>query len=599
MRILMQVATCILGGFLALGAQETPESTAGKYGAIGSAGSIAGGALEQDQSAPCASVPSNYLSLCTELLNADLLPFETTYLSNVTLPGTIVTQFGGQINPGESSVGPGLLTSNNEAAVYQWLSMQNALGATQVTVHVDFPMLDPDFYWNSSQTPAQQASGQAQLLQIQTYYKNLAVWVRSFGLKLVVQTQNLFPSATTINSAPVALWGGLNGVATMKNFYNGMYQANTGSPNYSAYSMDRGTQAAWIAANMTPDYLSVIYEPDSEATNAGMPALGTVPGSLANLQGIMASYYSANPPATQVGAGVGVWIFYYDAVANISYNALSFDQAYASTPGTTDGANPLGLNFIDMHLYDITNNGKNNFLTMAWSVAQWVSQSTSLQLGMSEMWLAKASAADVTSGNGLPTYRNTYSFWAPLDTRFLADMYAFTAYWGFVFDTVSYPQFFSAYITYANAPPNNIVTWDTQTPPNAASINAASATATTAALNSAQDTPTGLAYYQMLVPSDATAPSAPRSFKATPATGMVYLTWQPATDGTGTFAYLIARTGLLSPIRETTWFVSLGVPELFYQDTNVKSKTTYTYSVTAVDLAGNSSQPVTATVTPN
>ncbi len=593
MRNFIRASACILGGILALAAQEIPNAGPGALNPGMVPGQYPGG----EQGTPCSNIPAVYQSLCSELLNTDLMPFEANYLANLTLPNNIPTLFGGQLNPGESSVGPGLLTTNNEAAVYQWLTMQKSLGSDEVTVHVDFPMLDPNFYWSASQTQAQQAAGQAQLLQVQNYYKNLAVWVRTFGLKLVVQTQNLFPNASTLTSAPVALWGGANGIATMKNFYNGMYQANTGSPNYAAYSIDRGTQAAWIAANMTPDYLSVIYEPDSEAANAGMPTLGTVPGSLANLQGILASYYAANPPATRVGAGVGVWIFYYDAVANISYTALSFDQAYASTPGTTDGANPLGLNFIDMHIYDVTNSGNNNFLPMAWNVAQWVKQ-TGMSLGMSEMWLAKASAADVTSGNGLPTYRNTYSFWAPLDSRFLADMYTLTAYWGFLFDTASYPQFMSAYVAYANVPPNNIVTWDTQTPPNAAAINAASASATTAALNGAQYTATGLNYYQTLVASDTTAPSAPNSFKATAGTGVVFLTWQASTDDTGAFAYLISRTGLSAPIRETQWFVSLGVPELFYQDTNVNSKTTYTYSVIAVDFAGNMSQPVTATLAP-
>ncbi len=549
---------------------------------------------------PCTGVPATYTSLCNELLTTDLEPFEAQYLAHLVLPNPITTLYGGQINPSESAVGPGLLTANNESAVYQWLCMQKALGAKEVTVHVDFPILDPNFYWSTSQTPSQQAAGQAQLAQMQAYYTNVAKWASQFGFTLIVQTQNLFPAATTLPSAPITLWGGANAVATLANFYNGEYQANDASPNYAAYSADRGIQAAWIAANMKPAYLSVIYEPDSEAANALLPNLGTVPGSLANLQGIIAGYNSMNPPATKVGAGVGVWITYYDPIANKNYQAIDFDQAYASTPGTIDGANPLALNFIDMHLYDITNSAPNNFLAMAWTVAQWVHTTPKLGLGMSEFWLAKASADEVTDGEGLPTYRNTYSFWMPLDSRFLSDMHTFTAYWGFNFETISYPQFFSANLKYANAPPNDIVTWDTEVPPNAASINSADLTATTAALNVGAFTNTGGAYYKTLVPTDIMAPSAPPNLKASANVGIVYLTWNASTDNVGVLYYVITRNGLPAqkkPVHDTQWYFPGGVSELFYQESGLNNNTMYTYTVYAIDMAGNTSLPSVASVT--
>lgn len=559
---------------------------------------VLAGFTEPALSVPCLNAPANYLSLCAELLTSDLEPFELLTLSKLIQPNPVTTQYGSQLNPAESGNGPGLLTSNNQYAVFQWLATQKALGVSQVTVHVDYPILHPAFYWSPSQTQTAREAGQAQFQQVETYYRNVARWAAHFGLTLIVQTQNLFPSQTTLPSAPVALWGGSNAAETLANFYNAKYEADGANPNYTEYASDRGLQAAWIAEYMKPAYLSVIYEPDSEAANAGMPNLGTVSGSLANLQGLMASYRKAAPPPTRVGAGCGVWTIYQDGIH--IYQAINFDQAYASSPGTTDGSNPLGLSFVDMHIYDITNTGLNHFLTMANEIAKWTSSSTKLTLGMSEVWLSKESAADVASGVPMPIYRNPYSFWGSLDSRFLADMYLFTAGWDFSFETVSYPQFFSGDLEYANLGVNEVLTWDTEIPPDATAILSASATATTAALNVGGLTPLGAAFYKMLVASDTTAPSMPANLIAEPQPRTAYVTWSPSSDNVGVLYYVLSRDGLpiqTNPVHDSQWYGQDGAPELFFEDTGLNNGTTYTYSVSAVDAAGNVSDAATYTVT--
>jgi chitodextrinase len=88
---------------------------------------------------------------------------------------------------------------------------------------------------------------------------------------------------------------------------------------------------------------------------------------------------------------------------------------------------------------------------------------------------------------------------------------------------------------------------------------------------------------------DVTAPSAPASLSAVPAAnpGRVELSWPAATDNVGVTAYEVSRDGaVLATSSGTT-----------YSDGSVTGAQTYTYSVVALDAAGNRSAPATATVT--
>lgn len=88
---------------------------------------------------------------------------------------------------------------------------------------------------------------------------------------------------------------------------------------------------------------------------------------------------------------------------------------------------------------------------------------------------------------------------------------------------------------------------------------------------------------------DQTAPSAPSGLAATPGNGpgRVDLTWAAATDNVGVASYEIARDGVV--VATTT--------SLAYTDGNVTGLTTYTYSVVALDAAGNRSAAATASAT--
>jgi chitodextrinase len=88
--------------------------------------------------------------------------------------------------------------------------------------------------------------------------------------------------------------------------------------------------------------------------------------------------------------------------------------------------------------------------------------------------------------------------------------------------------------------------------------------------------------------SDTQAPTAPGSLTFTNiTTGSVTINWTAATDNVGVTGYNVSRDGaLLGTVNATT-----------YADSGRAPGTSYTYSVVAVDAAGNSSPATTATVT--
>jgi fibronectin type 3 domain-containing protein len=92
-------------------------------------------------------------------------------------------------------------------------------------------------------------------------------------------------------------------------------------------------------------------------------------------------------------------------------------------------------------------------------------------------------------------------------------------------------------------------------------------------------------------PADTTAPNAPSNLWANPGDGQVSLSWGASTDNVGVTGYRIFRNG--------TQVAAVGGSTLSYTDTGLVNGTTYSYTVRAVDAAGNvSSDSSTATATP-
>ncbi|MBI3043895.1 MAG: choice-of-anchor D domain-containing protein [Betaproteobacteria bacterium] len=94
-----------------------------------------------------------------------------------------------------------------------------------------------------------------------------------------------------------------------------------------------------------------------------------------------------------------------------------------------------------------------------------------------------------------------------------------------------------------------------------------------------------------LAPPDTLAPSVPTGLSATAVSASrIDLAWNAATDNTGVTSYRLYRGGAL--------FVEVSGSTLFHSDTGLSAATTYTYTVSACDLAGNcSAQSASASAT--
>ncbi len=112
-----------------------------------------------------------------------------------------------------------------------------------------------------------------------------------------------------------------------------------------------------------------------------------------------------------------------------------------------------------------------------------------------------------------------------------------------------------------------------------------SATAADAAGNTSVAASTTVTVHNL----DTQAPTVPSGLTATvPTSAAVNLSWQPSTDNVGVVSYSIYRNGATTPLTSVT------PPTTSYVDTTVSADTHYTYTITALDAAGNRSAQSTA-----
>ncbi|MFF1798022.1 carbohydrate binding domain-containing protein, partial [Kitasatospora sp. NPDC058263] len=92
------------------------------------------------------------------------------------------------------------------------------------------------------------------------------------------------------------------------------------------------------------------------------------------------------------------------------------------------------------------------------------------------------------------------------------------------------------------------------------------------------------------VKPDTTAPSVPGSVNASATDTSIVLTWEPSTDDTRVTGYQITRTG------GTMGASVINAGSTVYSDTGLEARTVYTYTVKALDAAGNVSAASAAAV---
>lgn len=344
-------------------------------------------------------VPSEFQDLYSEL-DAQLTAFDRR-IGSAWNGSTYPTDMGAELLTANGNRGRALLAPNTRLGVVAELNALRALGSRSIVVAVQYPLLNRSYL--ESINRAADYDGYV------AFFKFVADEVRRRDMRLVVESGPVFPGVFSTES-------GLD----VASHYASMTDAQ--------YIQARAAMAGTIAREIQPDYLQVGAEPDTEAEITGRSSLRNSAVYATFVSASRAQVNAANVPQVRFGAGVGTWI----------QNGREFIEAYVRA----------GVDFIDLHVYPVNRNYLDNTITYADQAI-----AAGKEVILAEAWLLKLRDRELgtTSPAADPTTfaRDAWSFWAPLDQKFLAvftrfchwkQVQVFSAYWS---------RYLHAYLDYA------------------------------------------------------------------------------------------------------------------------------------------------------
>lgn len=231
------------------------------------------------------------------------------------------------------------------------------------------------------------------------FYKQVGSEVRKRGMKLSVETGVIF-SNTEFSTSKISFAG----------------------LTFEKYKVEKKAMIAAIINDLQPDYLNLGAEPDTEYGLTGMKELNS-PEKYTELINYILS--DLNRGSTKIGAGIGTW-------GNVEYV-----KKFAAN--TT-------LDFIDIHVYPVFGKCLENIVTIS-----DIAREHNKKVVLDECWLYKASSPEAGSvaANAEIFKRDTYSFWAPLDQRFLAAMVKSARLKNIEYISPFWTNYFFAYADYS------------------------------------------------------------------------------------------------------------------------------------------------------
>ncbi len=192
--------------------------------------------------------------------------------------------------------------------------------------------------------------------------------------------------------------------------------------SYQRFISDTAAQARIVLERVRPDYLTLMAEPDTEAQLTGIHQLDTPSGAARAVREMLARIGSHRH--TKIGAGAGTWL------------PISFAQRIAKQP----------IDYLDTHIYPVGPFEATNAVSIA-SIAR----KAHLALVIDEVWLYKSARPGVEGGvsASLQVFRrDMFSFWQPLDERFLAVTARWAANAGAAYVSAFWSWQFFAYLTW-------------------------------------------------------------------------------------------------------------------------------------------------------
>ena len=235
------------------------------------------------------------------------------------------------------------------------------------------------------------------------YYKNVAQELRKRDMKILVAIGNLFPDPSFTD-----------------------LQVSFSNLTFTKYRQTKRQIAERIIKEIHPDYLTIANEPSTEAMTTGLKV--TVPEFTDTVRYIL---NGLDRSGVLVGAGTGTW------------NHLDYVKSLARD---------TSLDYIDIHIYPA------NFLEQAITVAD-IARAHNKRLIIGEAWTYKVYDSELGDLDDIATQakifgRDVYSFWEPLDSRFLETLVKLANYKGYEFISPFWSKYFFAYLDYETVPKN-------------------------------------------------------------------------------------------------------------------------------------------------
>jgi len=230
------------------------------------------------------------------------------------------------------------------------------------------------------------------------FYKRLAFEIKRRGFELIIETTSIFREPEFSN---------------VKVDYSGL--------TMERYKREKLQTVEAILKEMRPDYLTIDNEPMTMQRNTGVRY--SVKDYTEMVQFILKNLEHSG---VKIGAGAGTWddFGYFESLAK----------------NTT-------VDYIDMHVYPIQ---RNFVIDNTLKIAN-VARTYGKKLSIGETWLYKASEKEFAGLEGSQPAifaRDVYSFWIPLDQKFLEIMVKLSHHLKLEFLSLFWMQYLYGYLEY-------------------------------------------------------------------------------------------------------------------------------------------------------
>lgn len=392
-------------------------------------------ALASAQNSP--SVPREYQDLYA-MLDSKISSFDAR-VSRSWDGQTSDVQFAAELLVANCNRGRQLLDPLAFEGTKLELTRLQGLGVRAVTICVGFPLLyRPFFEFNGDPDD---------YLRFIDFYRKLSDEVHRRNMKLIVESSVLFGGVYSQGS-------GLNVVE--------YYKKMSGQDIVAA----RVEVVRTIIREARPDYLNLGSEPDTQGKLTGQSDISTPDGFSRTTASLVDQLRTSGVGGTQLAAGIGTW----------QRSGETYLKALCST----------GIDIVDLHIYPVNRDLLDKLITYTDQA-----HACGKPVAISEVWLQKQRDAEFTQIDAVfdnAIYaRDTFSFWSPLDQKFLISLTKFAHWKHLLYLSPFWSKFFWAYLDYDKV--GRLSKQDLMT---------ASARASAAGISDGNVTPTGAAYKQAI-----------------------------------------------------------------------------------------------------